>query len=105
MATNARRSENSIERIPSDAALIGIDTEGARHYVTCPIHDDVTIYVKEQSGDVRTWDLSETPYDRVGGPSVTERGWYDHVADKRGWDVLADEIGAKRLDAIARGEH
>jgi len=104
MATNARQKKRT-DSVPASAALIGIDADGARHYCTSPIYETVTIYVKEQSGEIDTWDLEETPYDTVGGPDADQPGWYDHVAAKRGWEMLADEIVARQLQTLAGGAH
>jgi hypothetical protein len=103
MSTTNAIQKKSTDTIPAAAALIGIDNDGAKHYVTSPIHDDVTIYVQEADGDVETWQLSETPYDRIGGPNADGRGWFDHVDAKRGWDILPGEITAAALDRIAEG--
>jgi len=99
MSTDAPTTKNGIDSVPADAALLGIDGDGARHYVSNPIHGDVTVYVKEATG-VQTFDLAETPCDGVGGPDVEAAGWYDHVDAKRGWDILADDILTQQLSAL-----
>jgi len=99
MATNAEQ-KSSTDSVPAGAALLGLDGEGARHYVSNPVHGAVTVYVKEQSGEVRTFDLADTPCHGVGGPDAQARGWWDHIADKRGWAQTAEDILAGDLEAI-----
>ncbi len=76
-----RSTDTETATIPDGAALIGVDAEGAFHWLGNRVtHDGVPVYV-EDDGDVEVWDLTETPCTKA--EDIVE-GWISHVERKRG---------------------
>ena len=91
--------------IPDRSGLIGIDAEGARHYLGNRVtHDGVPVYVKETDGSIEEWDLTETPCTQCD--DVVE-GWIDHVERKRGeWRrvVYNQPLAMTLVEAVEEGD-
>jgi len=100
MSKSDSHSEECTDTVPAGAALIGIDAEGARHYLGNRItHDGVPVYV--DAGDtVETFDLAETPC--ITQDDAVE-AWLDHVERKRGpWTTVVynQPLGAMLATAL-----
>jgi len=91
--------------IPADASRIGVDADGAPHYLGDPVqHDGIPVYVDAADG-VEEWDLTETPCGAVDGDAVD--AWIDHVERKRGeWQrILYGRTLTEMLADAVEGEN
>ena len=100
MSTTNSTAERSTDTVPRGAALIGIDAEGARHYLGSRVtNDGVPVYVQDET-DVETFDLTETPCKTQD--DIVE-AWIDHVENKRGeWTTIVynQPLGAMLATAL-----
>lgn len=94
-------TDRRIDAVPERATCIGIDADGARHYLGNRITSDgIPVFVVDDG--VTTFDLSTTP---CADADDEIAAWIGHVERKRGeWQrieygksalaVLADALGA-----------
>jgi hypothetical protein len=86
--------------VPAYAVSLGVDGEGATHYLGNRVtNDGLPVYVEAPTGEVDVYDLAETPCWSCDDPV---EAWIDHVADKRGdWESVT--YGDSLVEMLAEG--
>lgn len=91
--------------VPDKFSLIGVDGEGATHYLGNRVtHEGVPVYVEKTDGSVVEWDLTETPCAECD--DIVE-GWINHVERKRGtWErlVYGQSLGETLVEAVEEAD-
>jgi len=86
--------------IPPRAVSLGVDGEGATHYLGNRVtNDGLPVYVEAPTGEVDVYDLAETP---CWDADDEVQAWIDHVEAKRGaWE--RETYGDSLVEMLADG--
>ena len=99
MSTEYAKTEDCID-VPAGAAAIGVDAEGAIHWLGSRVtNDGLPVFVEESDGEIDVYDLAETPCWDAEDPV---KAWIHHVQDKRGdWESVTYDASLTTLLATS----